>query len=141
MKQAKDSILVVDDEPVVSDVLRRLLEKEGYRVEVAPDAASARACLQAEARWDAVLLDVMLPDADGLSVLRWIRENRPELTVVMITAFASVENAVTAMKLGAFHYLAKPFKNDEVRLLVAQAVSTTQLRQENRQLKEALGQR
>ena len=83
----------------------------------------------------------MLPDADGLQVLRWIRERQPELAVVMITAFGTVENAVAAMKLGAFHYVTKPFKNDEVRALVRQAVATTRLRQENKDLKKALEER
>ena len=141
MESKEESILVIDDEPVVADVLRRLLGKEGYRIEVAPDAAAARVLLESDVPWGAALLDVMLPDADGLTVLRWIREHRPEIAVVMITAFGSVENAVAAMRLGALHYLPKPFKNDEVRLLVAQAVHTTRLRTENQDLRRALEQR
>jgi len=136
-----EAILVIDDEPVVADVLRRLLGKEGYHIEVASDAAAARAALESDVVWAAALLDVMLPDSDGLTVLRWIRERRPELAVVMITAFGSVENAVAAMKLGALHYLPKPFKNEEVKLLVAQAVHTTHLRTENQDLRRALEQR
>src|SRR6185295_9429775 len=134
-------MLVIDDEAVVADVLRGLLRKEGHHVEVASDAASARSLLETDAAWDAVLLDVMLPDADGLHVLRWVREREQALAVVMITAFGSVENAVAAMKLGAFHYLTKPFKNDEVRHLVAQAVLTTRLRVENQDLRKALEER
>ncbi len=130
----------MDDEPVVAEVLLGLLGREGYRVQVAADAATGRALLEGE-DWDAVLLDVMLPDADGLHVLRWLRERAPDLAVVMITAFGTVENAVAAMKAGAFHYLTKPFHNDEVRLLVAQAVQTTRLRRENRDLRRALEQR
>jgi len=83
----------------------------------------------------------MLPDANGLDVLRWIRERDADTAVLMLTAFGTVENAVTAMKLGAFHYLTKPFKNEEVRLLVAQAVRTTRLRTENKDLKRELEQR
>jgi DNA-binding NtrC family response regulator len=131
-------VLVVDDEPVVADVLASLLGREGRRIGVAADAATARMVLESEGPWDAVLLDVMLPDANGLDVLRWIRTNDADLAVVMITAFGSVENAVSAMKLGAFHYLTKPFRNDEVRALVAQAVETTRLRRENQDLKRAL---
>src|SRR5512139_2955751 len=97
-------ILVVDDEPVVLDVLRGLLSKEGHEVVGAPDAASARRAVESSGPWDAVLLDIMLPDADGMQVLRWLREAAPELATVMITAFGTVENAVAAMKLGAFHY-------------------------------------
>jgi DNA-binding NtrC family response regulator len=134
-------ILIVDDEPVVTDVLGTLLRKQGHDVRTAPDAGSGRAAIETEGAWDAVLLDVMLPDADGLEVLRWIRSREPDLSVLMITAFGTVENAVAAMKLGAFHYLTKPFKNEEVRLLVAQAVATTRLRTENKDLKRALEQR
>ncbi|HKQ62334.1 MAG TPA: sigma-54 dependent transcriptional regulator [Candidatus Polarisedimenticolaceae bacterium] len=134
------AVLVVDDEPVVVDVLRELLSAEGYRVEVAPDAATCRSRLEADS-WDCVLLDVMLPDADGLHVLRWTREQAPELAVVMITAFGTVESAVGAMRAGAFHYVTKPFRNDEVRLLVRQAVQTTRLRRENRGLRRALDPR
>jgi DNA-binding NtrC family response regulator len=134
-------LLVVDDEPVVGDVLRTLLTPEGYAVEIAQDAATGRSLLENGGPWDALLLDLMLPDADGLDVLRWMREQMPDVAVVMITAFGSVENAVSAMKLGAFHYLTKPFKNEEVRLLVAKAVQTTRLRMENKDLKRALEQR
>ena len=134
-------ILVVDDEPVVLEVLRDLLDREGYTVEAVSDAAGGRERLDVEGGWDAVLLDVMLPDADGLQVLRFIRDTHPDLAVVMITAFGTVENAVAAMKLGAFHYLTKPFKNDEVRALVAHAVQTTRLRRENKDLKKALEER
>jgi DNA-binding NtrC family response regulator len=134
-------ILLIDDEPVVADVLRGLLGREGYRVEVAYDAASGRTLLESGRGWDAVLLDLMLPDADGMQVLKWVRERYPDLAVVMITAFGTVENAVAAMRSGAFHYLTKPFNNEEVRLLVAQAVQTTRLRRENKDLKRALEER
>jgi DNA-binding NtrC family response regulator len=134
-------ILIVDDEPVVTDVLGTLLRKEGHEVVAAQDAGTGRALLESGGPWDAVLLDVMLPDANGLDVLRWIRDRDPDTAVLMITAFGTVENAVTAMKLGAFHYLTKPFKNEEVRLLVAQAVRTTRLRTENKNLKRELEQR
>jgi DNA-binding NtrC family response regulator len=134
-------ILIVDDEPVVADVLGTLLRKEGHEVHAASDAAGGRARIEEDGPFEAILLDVMLTDADGLDVLRWIRSRDPDVAVLMITAFGTVENAVTAMKLGAFHYLTKPFKNEEVRLLVAQAVGTTRLRTENKGLKKALEER
>ena len=137
----KGRILIVDDEPVVTDVLETLLRKEGHEVVVAEDAGSGRGRFESDGPWDAVLVDVMLPDANGLDVLRWIRDRDPDTAVLMITAFGTVESAVTAMKLGAFHYLTKPFKNEEVRLLVAQAVKTTRLRTENKDLKRELEQR
>jgi two-component system response regulator PilR (NtrC family) len=134
-------VLVIDDEPVVVDVLRGVLGKQGYSVEAGPDAAACRASLESEVAWDLLLLDVMLPDVHGMQVLGWVREHRPELAVVMITAHGAVEDAVSAMKAGAFHYLTKPFKNEEVRALVAQAVQTTRLRRENRALRQALAER
>jgi DNA-binding NtrC family response regulator len=139
--QSPGRILIVDDEPVVTDVLGALLRREGHEVVTAPDAALGRTSIESDGPWDAVLLDVMLPDADGLDVLRWVRSRDTDTSVLLITAFGTVEHAVTAMKLGAFHYLTKPFKNDEVRLLVAQAVRTTRLRSENRDLKRALESR
>jgi len=141
MDEAKNSggrVLVIDDEPVVIDVLRGVLDGQGYRVEAGPDAASCRRLIEAGEEWDVLLLDLMLPDADGMQVLKWVRERRPELAIVMITAHGTIENAVEAMKSGAFHYVAKPFKNDEVRLLVRQAVQTTALRRENQHLRQAL---
>ena len=133
-------VLVIDDEPVVADVLRGLLGKEGFDVEVASTAGEGRNLLEAD-QWDALLLDLMLPDADGLDVLRWARDRKPDLAVVMITAYGTVENAVAAMKSGAFHYVTKPFKNDEVRHLVARAVQTTRLHRENEDLRRALEER
>src|SRR5262245_25878135 len=138
---ASGRILIVDDEPVVTDVLGTLLRKEGHEVVSAADAASGRRLIETAGPWDAILLDVMLPDADGLEVLKWVRSRDADTAVLLITAFGTVEHAVTAMKLGAFHYVTKPFKNDEVRLLVAQAVRTTRLRSENRDLKRALESR
>jgi DNA-binding NtrC family response regulator len=134
-------ILVIDDEPVVIDVLRSLLEKQGFSVTEALDARAGRACIESTGDWDVVLLDLMLPDADGLEILRWVREVRPDLSVVMITAHGTIENAVAAMKAGAFHYVTKPFKNEDVRWLVRQAAATTRLRRENQDLRKALDER
>jgi two-component system response regulator PilR (NtrC family) len=131
-------ILVIDDEPVVVDVLRTVLGGRGYDMEAGADAAACRRLIDSPATWDLLLLDVMLPDADGMEVLEWVRETRPELAVVMITAHGTIASAVMAMKAGAFHYVTKPFKNEEVRHIVAQAVQTTRLRRENRNLRRAL---
>src|SRR5262249_10131948 len=90
--------------------------------------------------FDLVLLDLMLPGADGMEALRRIREKDPEQAVIMMTAFGSVETAVEAMKIGAFHYLTKPFKNDEVLLLVDKAIERRRLVDDTRRLKGALPQ-
>jgi DNA-binding NtrC family response regulator len=131
-------VLVIDDEPIVVDVLRTVLGAQGFEVTAGADAAACRRLIDSDVAWDVLLLDVMLPDADGMQILEWVREARPELAVVMITAYGTIASAVTAMKAGAFHYVAKPFKNDEVRLIVAHAVQTTRLRRENRSLRQAL---
>jgi DNA-binding NtrC family response regulator len=140
-EQGIGKVLVIDDEPVVVDVLRTLLQRDGHHVESAPDGSAGKRMLEAETGWDAVLLDVMLPDTGGLQVLRWIRQHDADLAVVMITAYGTVENAVAAMKGGAFHYLTKPFQNDDVRHLVRQAILTTRLRTENKDLRRELEQR
>jgi len=134
-------ILVIDDEPVVIDVLRTVLSRHGFTVDEARDAETGRRMLDSDTPWDLLLLDVMLPDADGMQVLEWVRETRPALAVVMITAHGTVELAVAAMKAGAFHFVTKPFKNDEVAMIVGQAVQTTRLRRENRDLRQALDER
>jgi len=130
----------VDDEEVVQDVLGTLLLRAGYEVTAAPTGEDGLAHL-ARRRFDLVLLDLMLPGQGGMEVLRRIREESPLLPVLMMTAFGSVESAVEAMKLGAFHYLPKPFKNEEVLNLVAQAISQSRLREENQQLRRALLER
>ena len=86
-------ILIVDDEPVVADVWERCLRKEGHDVATAADGATGRGLIEAGGPWDAILLDVMFPDANGLDVLRWIRDRDPDVAVLMITAFGTVENA------------------------------------------------
>jgi two-component system response regulator PilR (NtrC family) len=133
-------VLVVDDEEVVQDVLSRLLTRGGYQPEIVSTGEEALVRLARE-RFDAVLLDLMLPGRDGMSVLRESLERYPDIPVLMMTAFSSVEGAVEAMKLGAFHYLPKPFKNEEVLNLVAQAIAQSRLREENVQLRKALLER
>jgi DNA-binding NtrC family response regulator len=138
---APGRILVIDDEPVVVDVLRGVLGKQGHAIDAAGSAAACRELLEASRAWELLLLDVMLPDAHGIDVLRWVHDRQPELAVVMITAHGTIEDAVAAMKAGAFHYVTKPFSNDEVRLIARQAVQTTRLRRENRDLRRALEDR
>ncbi len=133
--------MIVDDEPIVVDVLRELLGRRGHDVQAVRDAAACRGAIESGREWDVVLLDLMLPDADGIAVLRWIHTQSPDLAVVMITAHGTIENAVAAMQAGAFHYLSKPFKNDEVRSLVDKAVEATRLRRENETLRRELDER
>ena len=131
-------VLIIDDEPVLQDVLATLLRREGFQVLQALTAAEG--LRQAEdGEVDLVLLDLMLPDKPGLEVLRELKGRDPEVVVVVITAYSSVETAIAAMREGAFHYIAKPFKNQEVVLTVRKGLEQHRLRTENRDLRQRLG--
>jgi len=133
------SILVVDDERLVRWSLKEGLEAAGYDVTEAATAREVPARM-GEGEVDLVLLDYKLPDGDGLSVLQQIKRDAPETPVILITAFSTVENAVEAMKLGAYHYINKPFNIDEVLLLVEKALETTALKREVRALRGNQGE-
>jgi len=124
---SKASILVVDDEALVRWSLKERLARDGHQITEAGTAAEA---LDRASNVDLVLLDFRLPDGDGLNVLRTIKDRQPDTLVILMTAYSTIENAVEAMKLGAFHYVNKPFNVDEVALLVEKALETGQLRRE-----------
>jgi len=136
----KGSILVVDDEAEIREGLELLLSSEGYAVTSAETAAAGLTRLE-ERPVDLVLLDVSLPDRNGLELLQEIHRRDPLLAIVLITAYGSIEMARAAFKNGAQDYITKPWSNDELLAQVAQAVEGRQLREENVQLKRALKQR
>jgi len=131
------SILVVDDEDIMREILEKLLTREGYHVRV---AASGEEGLEFARSFpfDAVIVDVMMPGMDGLTLLEELKKLDDELPILMVTAFASVETAIAAMKRGAFDYITKPFKNDEVLVVVRNAVERRQLVAENAALRQNL---
>ena len=133
----KGTVLVIDDEEVMREILDSLLSADGYRVKLASTGEDGLEVVRREPV-DLAIVDVMLPDQSGIDVLDELKKIDPEVVAVMITAFASVETAIEAMKRGAFDYVTKPFKNDEVRLVVANGVKQRRLVDENKTLRAAL---
>src|SRR5512142_3050877 len=128
------AILVVDDEASMREFLEILLGKQGHRVSTASSLEGAVARV-AEGGVDLVITDLRLGADSGIEVLRRVKELSPGTEVVVVTAFATTENAVQAMKLGAYDYVLKPFKVDELRLVVEKALERRALVQENRVLR------
>jgi two-component system response regulator PilR (NtrC family) len=131
------SILVIDDEDIMREILETLLAREGYSVRSAASGAEGLE-LARSIPFDAAIVDVMMPGMDGMAVLEELKKLDDELPVMMITAYASVENAIAAMKRGAFDYITKPFKNDEVLVVVRNAMERRQLIAENTALRQNL---
>jgi DNA-binding NtrC family response regulator len=134
-------ILIVDDEEVLRDVLEVVLRREGFDIVTAASGEEALSVLDGEEDVDLVILDVMLPGISGIDTLRAIRISNPTLPVIVITAFSSIDGAIEAMKHGAFHYIPKPFKNEEVVLTVNKALEQRRLSTENERLKSELSEK
>ncbi len=133
----KSRILVVDDEESIREFLEIMLKKEGYEVTTAEDGAKAKEILTKKS-FDMVISDMQMPHVTGIELLRHVKDSYPDLVFMIITAFGTTETAVEAMKLGAYDYLTKPFKIDEVRLNIANALRSKNLETEVRILKKEL---
>lgn len=132
---SKRTILVVDDEPIARDNLAHIIAKDGHTVRVAADGQGAIDILNKE-EIDLVLTDLCMPGKDGMAVLEEAKRLWPAIEVVVITGHASVDTAVEAMRKGAYHYVAKPFKINELRAIVDKALEKNLLRREIRSLRE-----
>ena len=137
---ARGRILVIDDESEIRESLETLLEMEGYTVELAGNAAEGERALNSRA-YDLVLLDMMMPDRSGLDVLSDFRQRDRDTPVFLVTAYASVESAVRALKLGANDFVSKPWNNDKLLIEIQRVIDSQRLASENRLLKRVLKQR
>jgi two-component system response regulator AtoC len=136
----KVRIAVVDDEPIICSRLKRVLEKEGHEVETFPCGAPffQRLC---EQPFQLIFSDMRLPDTDGMAILKKVKERDDGTEVILITGYGSIDSAIEAIKAGAYHYVSKPLKLDEIRTLADRALDNIRLRTENRRLREALNKR
>jgi two-component system NtrC family response regulator len=134
------TILIIDDDDSLRRVIEFTLHEAGYRVLTAADGAEGLRLFALE-RPPVVITDIQMPSLSGYDVLKKIKAESPGTLVIVITAFGSVERAVEAMKLGAYDYLTKPFSRDELRLVVAKALSYSGLQEENVRLREELSSR
>ncbi len=137
MNEKKAYILIVDDELIVRESMKNWLEEEGYTVFTAENADEALSLL-GQKEFDLVFLDIKMPGIDGIEVLKRIKSTYPFIDVVMMTAYASINSAVEAMKLGAYDYLTKPFDPEYLSMLVKKVISHRTLTKENIKLKERL---
>lgn len=134
----KPRILVVDDEDSIREFLEIMLKKEGYEVTTAEDGEKALSIFKNKS-FDLVISDMQMPKINGMELLKQIKDQSPDSLFMMITAFGTTETAVEAMKMGAYDYITKPFKLDEVRIVIANALRSKMLESENRVLKKELG--
>ena len=137
MSRKSTRILVVDDEEIVRESLTAWLEKDGFTLDSAEDGPKALSLLR-ESPWSILLVDLKMPGMDGLEVLARAKEIQPDVAVVVMTAYATVDTAVNAMKGGAFDYLVKPFDPEELSLMIQKIVAQQALRRENLILRKVL---
>lgn len=136
----KLDILVVDDDRLVNDFLTETISRMGHNVESVMSAEDALVCLD-EARFDLMVSDIKMKGMDGITLLGRAKSMQPEIMAIMITAYGTVENAVKAMKMGAYDYLLKPVSPDNIEIVVARAAEVIELRRENKMLKSDLAEK
>ncbi|MEZ4873852.1 MAG: response regulator [Bdellovibrionales bacterium] len=134
----KPRILIVDDDASLRTALFRSLERNGYQVITATCGTEAESLVQGNHKVDLALIDLRLPDGDGIELMQKIRGTSPSTQAIILTGFGSIEIAVEATQKGAYHFITKPFNLDEILSIVNKALSHSQLEQENQQLKSAL---
>lgn len=131
-------ILIVDDEASLRTALFRALDRKGYQVITASSRQEAEMISQSDKPLDLALVDLRLPDGDGIELMSHLKKVQKQIQVIILTGFGSIENAVEATQKGAFHFVSKPFNLDEILSLIDRALSHSQLQKENSQLRSAL---
>ncbi len=137
MNRTSAHLLVVDDDPVTIDLLNEVLSQEGYHVSTALSGEEA-ITKGTDNLFDIIITDVRMGEKDGMQVLRFFKKNAPDTTVIMITAFGSIETAIEAIREGAYDYISKPFKLDEIKFTVQRALEQRRLIQENKFYRQEL---
>jgi DNA-binding NtrC family response regulator len=137
MSDAPVQILVIDDDKAMRDACYQILSRQGYQVELAASARQGLTLLE-RSSFDAILLDLVMPDQDGLEALKKIKTLDPEVEVIIITGYGTIQSAVESIKAGAFHFLSKPFVPDDLRNLVNRALEKRRLDLENLYLRQEL---
>ncbi|MEW5900042.1 MAG: sigma-54 dependent transcriptional regulator [Acidobacteriota bacterium] len=132
-----ENILIIDDEKSLLDLLSVVLKKEGYRVKTCLAPSKVFELLEKEG-FDLLICDIRLPEISGMELLKYVRENRPEVPIIMITAYGSLKQAVEALKAGATDYILKPFDVEELKIIIAQELEKRRLKEENIILKRNL---
>lgn len=139
-KEPRLTVLIVDDEEDILNILKFILTKEGYQVDTALDGKQALQLFK-KGSYDIVLTDLRMPEMDGIELLERIKEIRPETEVLIMTAYASIESAVLAMKKGAADYIVKPFLNEDVKMRIARVAEHIKLKRDVEVLKQQISQK
>ncbi|NIM90988.1 MAG: response regulator [Candidatus Aminicenantes bacterium] len=134
---SKGIIHIIDDEPIIHEILGQLLTGEGYEVELSSTGKEALEKHSGDG-FDLILLDLLMPEMDGIEVLKKLKKIDPQALIIIITAYASVESAIAAMKMGAYDYIQKPFKHDELLLTITRAIEHKKLQEENLRLRDEI---
>ncbi len=137
MKKSDFKILIIDDDEIARDVIVSLLSKEGFSVKSARDGIEGLATIKMN-NFDLVITDLKMPGADGIEVLKEAKRVDPRIAVVILTAYGTLDNALEAIRLGAFDYITKPFKLQELLFVVENAMKTAELIRENEELRYML---
>ena len=137
MNKSSPKILVVDDEPGIRELLSIMLSSEGYDVSTARDYNTALTKFQ-QNDFDIIIADIMMPGKSGIDLMKAIREKDPDIPIIIITAYASINSAIEALRLDAFDYITKPFSVDQMKFIIKRALDVRKLKVENRLLKQKL---